>query len=214
MSRWLKICFFALVVRPLVLVVLGLNVRHRERLVQDRPTIITANHNSHLDALVLMSLFPLQALQRIRPVAASDYFMTNPLLAWFCTQVIGIIPLVRKQGGDVHTDPLAEVDAALGNGDTIIIFPEGTRGTPERIQNFKNGVAHLVKRHPETPTVPVFLHGLGKALPRGEGLLVPFFCDVYVGSPVGWNGNRDEFMHQLEKGMKQLALEKGDVAWE
>ena len=207
-------CFFALVVRPLVLIVLGLNIRHRERLIQEGPSIIAANHNSHLDTLVLMSLFPLSALHRIRPVAASDYFLANRLLAWFCTDVIGIIPIARKQPGDVHTDRLAELDAALTNGDTIIIFPEGTRGTPERFQNFKTGVAHLVKRHPALSTIPVFLYGLGKALPRGEGLLVPFFCDVYVGSPVAWNGNRDEFMHQLEKGMKQLASEKGDVAWD
>ncbi len=199
MSRWLKMCFFALVVKPLVLVILGLNVRHRERLIQEGPSIIAANHNSHLDTLVLMSLFPLKALHRIRPVAASDYFMTNRLLTWFCTKVIGIIPIVRQQRSDAHTDPLAEVDAALTNGDTIIIFPEGTRGAPERIQTFKTGVAHLVKRHPAVPTVPVFLYGLGKALPRGEGLPVPFFCDVYVGSPVGWPGTRNEFMQRLKK---------------
>ena len=62
--------------------------------------------------------------------------------------------------------------------------------------------------------VPVFLHGLGKSLPRGEALLVPFFCDVFVGESIFWTGNRESFMHELKVSMNQLAEEGHFAPWE
>ena len=154
--------------RPLVLVVLGLNIRHRDRLRLDGAALIVANHNSHLDAFVLMTLFPMRVLPRLRPVAARDYFCRNRQLKWFAQAIVGIIPFDRDLRG-VRSDPLAEIDAALERGEIVILFPEGTRGDPERLQRLRTGVAHIADRHSSLPIVPVLLHGLGKALPRGEG---------------------------------------------
>ncbi len=206
--RWL---FFALVVRPLVGIGMGLNVRHRERLPESGPVILAANHNSHLDTLVLMSLFPMRLLPRLRPVAAADYFCQGGFREKWARGVFNILPLERHPRPGI--DPLAEIDAALEKKDVVILFPEGTRGKPETFKEFRSGIAHLAKRHPQVPIVPVFLHGLGKALPRGEGLFVPFFCDVFVGEPLRWGGERESFMGELETALKGLAREGNLPSW-
>jgi 1-acyl-sn-glycerol-3-phosphate acyltransferase len=213
MNRLLRLLFFAVVVRPFLLVVLGLNVRRREQLPERGPAIIVANHNSHLDVLVLMTLFPLRLLPKIRPIAARDFFLSNRLLAWFSLNIIGIIPIERRVLS-VHEDPLAGVAEAVERNDIVIIFPEGSRGEPERLAEFKSGVAHLARRYPELPFYPVFLHGLGKALPRGEVLLVPFFCDAFVGRPLNWAGDKTKFMDDLTCQMTALAAEGNFPPWE
>ena len=213
MIWFLRQLFFLLIVRPILLVVLGLNLRHRERLPKTGPAILVANHNSHLDALLLMSVFPLRVLPQLRPIAASDYFLRNRLLSWFSRNIIGIIPLTR-QIKSARQHPLAPIDEALDRGEIVIIFPEGSRGEPEQLADFKTGIMHLAERHPEVPVHPIFLHGLGKALPRGEALLVPFFCDVFVGEPFLWNNDRKEFMRELTTRMTKLAEEGNFPAWE
>lgn len=195
------------------MLVLGLNVRHRNRLPQQGPAILVANHNSHLDTLVLISLLPLSLLPRIRPVAAMDYFLRNKYLAWFAENIIGILPLARK-GFVRGEDPFAGIKAALAAEDILILFPEGTRGEPECLEKFKTGIARVAESTPEIPVIPIFLHGLGKALPKGEALLVPFFCDVFIGEKVPWEGNRARFVKNLEAGMSNLASEGRFAAWE
>ncbi|HSB15263.1 MAG TPA: lysophospholipid acyltransferase family protein [Bryobacteraceae bacterium] len=205
--------FFLTIVRPLVLIVLGLNVRHLDRIPVKGPAIIVSNHNSHLDTLVLMTLLPRRLLRALRPVAATDYFLRDRLLAWFALTIMHIIPLER-QAVERGQDPLASCSEALRNGELLILFPEGSRGKPEQMGSFKTGIAHLAKRHPDVPITPVFLHGLGKALPKGEALLVPFFCDVFVGEPVQWTGDRQSFMTTLETALNTLAAEGSFPAWD
>jgi len=196
MYRILKILFFAIVVRPLVLIGLGLNIVNRRALPKHGPAVIAANHNSHLDTNVLMSLFPLKQIHRVRPLAAADYFLSNRWIAWFSLNIMGIIPLDRSGGADL--DILFETcREALDRNEIVILFPEGTRGEPEQMGRVRKGICHLLKEREHVPVVPVVMHGLGRALPRGEALFVPFNCDVVVGEPTHVRGRSSAFVKQL-----------------
>lgn len=199
----LRLLFFLLIIKPLAILVLGLNIRRRELLPTDGPAIVVANHNSHLDTLVLMSLFPVRLIRKVHPVAAADYFLRNRWLSWFSCNVIGIIPLQRKPSAK-GAQVLAPVSEALARGEILILFPEGSRGEPEKMSKFKNGIAHLLSEQSTVAVTPVFFYGLGKSLPKGEFFLVPFFVDVFVGEALSWNGARQAFMESLEAGMQQL----------
>jgi 1-acyl-sn-glycerol-3-phosphate acyltransferase len=214
MNHVLRYTFFALIVRPLMMVVLGTNVRNPERLPERGPAIIVANHNSHLDAFALMNILGLRRLRFVRPVAAADYFLTRPLRRWFATRIVGIIPIDRtKARREDGKHPLQPISDVLDENGIILLFPEGSRGEPERMNTFQTGVAHLAKRHPDVPIVPVFMHGLGKALPKGESILVPFFCDVWVGEPLNSQLDKKGFMAELQLVMEQLSQEVSERSW-
>lgn len=213
MNRLLRLAFFILIVRPVVLIILGLNVRHRQRLPRKGPAVLTANHNSHLDTMVLISLLPLRLLHLVRPVAAEDYFMRNRALAWFSTRVIGILPIARRRSAH-EDDPLSGCDKALERGEILIFFPEGSRGEPESMADFRGGIAKLAERHPDVPVVPLYTHGLGKALPKGEALLVPFFVDVFVGEALHGRRHGGEFLGELRKSIEGLRDEGGFRSWD
>ncbi|MFZ1641759.1 MAG: lysophospholipid acyltransferase family protein [Candidatus Contendobacter sp.] len=191
-----RLLFFLLIVKPFLLLAVGVNVRNRERLPRGGPALIVANHNSHFDALVLMAMLPLRLLLRARPAASAEYFLRNRRRAWFATRVMGIIP-VATGGGRSHAEVLGPVRDALAAGDIVIFFPEGTRGEPECLGKLKTGIVWLVEQLPTTPICPVHLRGLGKVLPKGDWLPVPFFCDAWVGEPLRWEGDRRQFMAAL-----------------
>lgn len=237
--RVAQAAFFLLIVRPLLALVLGVNLRHAERLPRSGPAILAANHNSHLDTLLLMSLYPLAQLYRVRPVAAADYFLKNRAVAWFALNVMHILPLAHRpkktpspqpspRMGEhpeghkaasvmpkpINEAPLAHLEAALAAGDILILFPEGSRGEPEKRGALKTGIAHLMEHAPGVPVVPIYLHGLGKALPRGDWLPVPFFADGFVGEPLTWQGSRVRTMQALEGRFAELERQGGHPAWE
>jgi len=216
MTTILRYLFFLVIVRPIIMIVLGLNIRRRDLLPSAGPAIIVANHNSHLDTMVLMTIFPSSLLKFVKPVAAADYFLRSGPMAWFSTNIIGIIPLARQKAAATETldDRLAGVYKALRNKEIVILFPEGSRGEPEKLTEFKSGIAHIAAKVPHIPVYPVFMHGLGKALPKGEALLVPFFCDVFVGEPFSWTGDRVSFMKELTRRMNDLQSAGYHPEWE
>jgi 1-acyl-sn-glycerol-3-phosphate acyltransferase len=110
--------------------------------------------------------------------------------------------------------PLAHIEDALNAGDILILFPEGSRGEPERRSELKSGIAHLMEHAPSVPVVPVYLHGLGKALPKGDWLPVPFFADGFVGEALTWQGSRAATMQALETRFAELERQGGYEAWE
>jgi 1-acyl-sn-glycerol-3-phosphate acyltransferase len=132
---------------------LGLRVQHWERLPPAGPAILVANHNSHLDALVLMALYPLSMATQLRPVANERYFLRqNRYLAWLARHVLDIIPVTCATASGNGSDRghyrtfLEQCDAALAQDQILILFPEGSRGLPEHLSSFHSGIAHLARK--------------------------------------------------------------------
>ncbi|WP_373032830.1 lysophospholipid acyltransferase family protein [Sulfurovum sp.] len=200
----MKKIFFLIIIKPIILIIAGVNVRGIKDLPVTGPCIVAANHNSHIDTLALMSLFPINGIDKIRPVAAADYFLKNRFSAWFFLNLIGIIPISRKPDKS-EGHPFDKVRKALENNEIIIIFPEGSRGESEQMGRFKTGVAHLAKSFPEVPVLPIHIHGAGKCLPKGEALFVPFIIDIFVGKSIyHQETNVKEFTSLLEEEIKIL----------
>jgi 1-acyl-sn-glycerol-3-phosphate acyltransferase len=102
---------------------------------------------------------------------------------------------------------LEAVEAALAQGDSLIIFPEGTRGAGDVIQPFKRGLYHLAAKFPEVELVPVYLHNLNRALPKGEFLPVPIVCTVAFGAGLRLmrDEKREEFIARAQTALEGLA---------
>ncbi|HEX2561603.1 lysophospholipid acyltransferase family protein [Phenylobacterium sp.] len=210
---WLRLLLLVLIARPLARIIAGADVYGREHLPLKGPAIVVANHNSHVDTLLMLSIFPARALPRVRPAAAADYFLANPVVGWFSRHVIGIVPVERKKGG-AGTDVLAPAREALAQGDIVLIYPEGTRGdASDRLQPLKTGVARLAAAFPEAPVIPAWIAGAGRVLPKGETVPVPLNCSVHVGPPLRWSGDKDAFMEEVRAALERLHAQAPPLRW-
>lgn len=215
-KRLPKRLFFLFIVKPVVYLLLGLNIYSVQRLPARGPAILAANHNSHLDTLVLMALYPLSQLHRVRPVAAADYFLRNRFTAWLSLNVIGIIPLDRQS--QVDKEKVFDLcQQALANEEILLLFPEGSRGEAEQLQPLRKGIYHLARSHPGTTVTPIAMHGLGRALPKGGSMLVPFNCDVVIGEALLPGDDSNVFMQELQASLEELlaaCITRRDERWE
>lgn len=190
--------------RPLVRWVAG--VRYRKRgLLPKGPCIVVSNHNSHLDAAVLMGLFPLRRLPRVHPVAAADYFGSTRFRRTTAMMLMNAIAIERRPSPG--TDPLEPVAAALAAGDSLIFFPEGSRGEAGVVARFRPGIGRIVRQTPGLLVVPVFLSGPERIWPRGEMVPVPLNIDVVVGKPRSYPANEDPrvIAEQVQRDVLALA---------
>jgi 1-acyl-sn-glycerol-3-phosphate acyltransferase len=197
---------FALAIKPFMTLFIGLRVRGREHLAGSEPFILIANHSSHLDTISLLSLFPFSRLRRIRPVAAADYFERNRFVSLLTKTLFNILPIARRNI-TTENNPLRRMREAIEAGDSLIIFPEGTRGSGKEIGEFKSGVAHLISKLPGVAVVPAYLVNMGRSLPKGEFIPVPFFCEIRIGAPRIFEGNRQEIIKALEAAVLELVPE-------
>ena len=130
--------FFALLLRPFVNHVMGKRVHGAQNLPSEDPFLLVANHDSHLDTPLLLSLFPGSRLSRIRPVAAADYWGSG-LKRFVSEKLFRVLPIARS--GAEAGEAVARMEEALDAGESLILFPEGTRGDPEVLQPFRSGAA-------------------------------------------------------------------------
>jgi len=199
MKNLLKYLFFLLVVKPFVYIVLGINVKNPENLPVDGPAIIVANHNSHIDTLVLMCLFPACMIGKINPVAAADYFFNTKFKCFVFKTLLGAIALKRRNEGFSKENIFEEINEKLKNGHILIVYPEGTRSMDSELQEFKTGVAHLVKSNSDVPVIPIYINGPDKVLPKYDAFFVPHICDIYIGEAMNYGcRNKQEFMQEIK----------------
>ena len=212
-----RLAFLHLVARPLAVLFTGADVVGREHLPKAGPAIIAANHNSHVDTLLLLTIFPARLIGRLRPVAAADYFLRGPVIGWFSRTLVGIVPISRQGGADEgggREDVLAPAREALAAGDIVIIFPEGTRGAAtDELGPMKAGVARLAAAFPDAPVIPVWIEGAGRVLPKGAFLPAPLNCTVLVGEPIAWTGDRDSFLEALRASLETLRNSAPPQRW-
>lgn len=205
--RFLRRAVIVCVARPIARIFTGADIVGREKLPLKGPAILVANHASHVDTVLLLTIYPSKALDHVRPAAAADYFLKGRLMSWFSRNILAIVPVARDRAGSGE-DVLAPAREALAAGDIVLIFPEGTRGDGEELTKLKSGVARLAADFPDAPVVPVWLQGAGRVLPKGAHVPVPLNCTVLIGDPVRWGGDRLAFMEALRvalEGLKALA---------
>lgn len=147
-----------------------------------RQRIYFANHSSHLDTLLLWAALPPHLRETTHPVAAADYWGKGAVRRHIALKVLNAVLIDRS--GSRTQDPLAPLDEVLARGESLIIFPEGTRVFEKLPGPFKSGLYRLAEDHPEVELVPVFLDNLRRALPKGSLLPVPISCVARFGAPI------------------------------
>ena len=154
--------------------------------------IYFANHQSHADLVMIWAALPEELRNITRPIAAKDYWTRTPFKQWLTTAVFNAIYVDRAKGQQsgppsesaADQDPLEPLIQALDNGDSIIIFPEGTRGNAEVPQPFKSGLYSLAQRFPQVVLVPAWIDNVQRVMPKGEVVPVPILCSVTFGAPM------------------------------
>jgi 1-acyl-sn-glycerol-3-phosphate acyltransferase len=169
-----------------------------------RQRIYFANHSSHLDTIILWAAMPPDLRRRTRPVAAADYWGTGRLNRYIALKVLNAVLVDRQARG---SNPLEPLQQALGAGDSLIIFPEGTRGLDRLPNAFKAGLYHLAREFPDVELVPVFLDNLRRALPKGSLIPVPISCVARFGCPISLAAHepKPQFLERARMAVEALA---------
>lgn len=181
----------------------------------EKQRIYFANHSSHLDFIVLWSALPSEIRAVTRPIAAKDYWEETPLRRYLTENVFKAVLVERgttaktKNPEEHHLASRSLIDdlaAALGNTNSLILFPEGTRGTGEKVAAFRSGLYHLALRRPDVELVPAYLENLNRILPKGEFLPVPMLSLLTFGKPIQIEPNEEKhvFLERAREAVSSL----------
>ena len=155
--------------------------------------IYFANHQSHLDLVMIWAALPEELRSITRPIAARDYWANTPFKRWVTTEVFNAIYVERggtpapAADGAPPPDPMVPLQPlvdALRSGDSLIIFPEGTRGHTGEPEKFKSGLFTLAQMFPDVVLVPAWIDNVQRVMPKGEVVPVPILCSVTFGTPL------------------------------
>jgi 1-acyl-sn-glycerol-3-phosphate acyltransferase len=170
-----------------------------------RQTVYFANHSSNLDFPAIWSVLPPEQRRRTRPIAALDYWGKGGIRQFLARDLFNAI-LIDRQRTNPDVDPLLDAKAALRAGDSLIIFPEGTRSVTGAIQPFRSGLFRLAQERPEAVFVPVYLENLNRILPKGEFMAVPLLARVIFGAPITIEPNEEKrtFLERAQNALQEL----------
>jgi 1-acyl-sn-glycerol-3-phosphate acyltransferase len=154
--------------------------------------IYFANHQSHLDWVLIWAALPHELRTRTRPIAARDYWAGSPFRRWLTTEVFHAVYVDRSRSANPDQDPLEPLVAALGQGDSLVIFPEGTRSAKGEPMPFKSGLYHLAQQFPGVQLVPAWIDNVQRVMPKGEVVPVPVLCTVTFGAPLRLEEGEDK----------------------
>ncbi len=152
--------------------------------------IYFANHQSHFDWVLIWAALPRELRAVTRPIAARDYWTSTPLKRWLTSEVFNAVYVSRQRTDD--EDPLEPLMEALRRGDSLVIFPEGTRGFAADPAPFKAGLYHLAEAFPEVQLVPAWIDNVQRVMPKGEVIPVPILCSVTFGAPLALQPGEDK----------------------
>lgn len=183
----------AAILASLARFVSGASIFYRTAPPDDRQRVYFANHTSHLDFVVLWSALPPPVRALTRPVAARDYWERGAVRRYLARNVFRAL-LIQRSNHAVDGETTLSIAAARRTIDrlaiqmedrySIIVFPEGTRGSGEEIGPFKSGIYHLCRLKPGLELLPVYLDNMNRVLPKGELLPVPMLSRVIFGQPM------------------------------
>jgi 1-acyl-sn-glycerol-3-phosphate acyltransferase len=139
-------------------------------------------------------------------VAAQDHFGKTKFQAKLSNLFINSLLIQRKRDKEnLDNDPISKMVKALDNGFSLILFPEGTRGEPEKEQPLKPGIGLVLSQRPDINYVPAFMTGMGKVMPKGDNLIVPFNSTLTFGRPTKIKTtNVDDILKQIQDDFEKL----------
>jgi 1-acyl-sn-glycerol-3-phosphate acyltransferase len=166
--------------------------------------IYFANHTSHLDALVLWASLPKNIRSLTRPVAAVDYWQSGPVRRYMAT-VFNVLLIDRKKI-KVHNSPIDMMLREIGDVNSLIVFPEGSRNLSGKMGEFKSGLFHLAKKRPDLELMPVYIDNLNRVMPKGEFLPVPLLSCISIGAPIWLESgeSKAEFLQRARKSVLKM----------
>jgi 1-acyl-sn-glycerol-3-phosphate acyltransferase len=193
----------------LVRLLVGAQARWQGAAPARRQRIYFANHSSHLDTLVIIAALPPELRGETHPVAALDYWGMTAFRRYIALECLNAVLIDRSGAAD---DPLQPLARLLEAGQSLIIFPEGTRGSGT-IGPFRSGLYYLTLRFPAAELVPVYLENLNRILPKKTMLLVPLICTARFGAPLAVRPGegKAEFLARAREAV--LALSDARTRW-
>lgn len=178
----------------------------------DGPVVFAANHHSHIDTPLMLSVIPEPWRHHMFIGAAADYFFGNRVTSTLSALVIGAIPIERTK---VTRTSALQASKLIDEGWSMLIFPEGGRSPDGWGQQFRGGAAFLSQRC-DVPVVPVHLEGTGKVLPKGRNTPRAHPTTVTFGTPIRPAEGEDSrrLSVRIEGAVAALADEASSDWWQ